>query len=81
LPSHWWPRNPQVRKASLGGSIPAAYGTLRVHLVQHPDGLYYGPPFPGEDDQLVWLEERGMVGHSSVRRGEYRYFLRHPDRT
>jgi hypothetical protein len=27
--------------------------------IQHPDGLYYGPPFPGEDDQLIWLEKRG----------------------
>jgi hypothetical protein len=47
--------------------------------IQHPDGLYYGPLFPGEDDQLVWLEERGTLGHSSVRRGEYRYFLRVPE--
>jgi hypothetical protein len=39
----------------------------------------YGPAFPGEDAQLVWLEERGMLGHSSVRRGEYRYFLRFPE--
>ena len=47
--------------------------------IQHPDDLYYGPPFPGDDDHLGWLEEWGMVGHSSVRRGEYRYFLRHPE--
>jgi hypothetical protein len=47
--------------------------------IQHPDGLYYGPRFPGEDDHLVWLEERGMLGHSSVWRGEYRYFLRFPE--
>jgi hypothetical protein len=39
--------------------------------IQHPDGLYYGPLFLGADDQLVWLEERGMLGHSSVRRGEH----------
>jgi hypothetical protein len=43
------------------------------------DGLYYGPPYPGADDHLVWLEERGTLGHSSVRRGEYRYFLRFPE--
>jgi hypothetical protein len=48
--------------------------------IQHPDGLYDGPPFPGEDGQLVRLEERGALGHSSVRRREYRYFLRHPER-
>jgi len=47
--------------------------------IQHPDGLYYGPPFPSDDDHLVWLEERRMVGHSSVRRGEYRYVLRFPE--
>jgi hypothetical protein len=47
--------------------------------IQHPDGLYYGPPFPSADDHLVWLEERGMLGHSSVRHGEYRYVLRHPE--
>jgi hypothetical protein len=47
--------------------------------IQHPDGLYYGPPYPGADDHLVWLEERGMHGHSSVQRGEYRYFLRIPE--
>jgi hypothetical protein len=43
------------------------------------DGLYYGPPYPSADAQLVWLEERGMLGHSSVRRGEYRYFVRVPE--
>ncbi len=47
--------------------------------VQHPDGLYYGPSYPGDDDTLVDLEADGMLGHSSVRRGEYRYVLRHPD--
>jgi hypothetical protein len=46
--------------------------------IQHPDGLYYGPLFPDEDDQLVWLEERGTLGHRSVRCGEYRYVMRHP---
>jgi hypothetical protein len=46
--------------------------------IQHPDGLYYGPPYPSTDEQLVWLEERRMLGHSSVRCGEYRYFLRVP---
>ena len=52
------------------------YGYTRI---QHPDGLYYGPSYPGADDHLVWLEERGMLGHSSVRRGEYRYVLRFPE--
>jgi hypothetical protein len=47
--------------------------------IQHPDGLYYGPPDPGADDYLVWLEERGALGHSSVRRGEYQYILRFPE--
>jgi hypothetical protein len=47
--------------------------------IQHPNGLYYGPPSPSKDAHLVWLEEQGMLGHSSVRRGEYRYFLRHPE--
>jgi hypothetical protein len=46
--------------------------------IQHPDGLYYGPPYSGPDVQLVWLEEQGVLGHSSVRRGESRYFLRFP---
>jgi hypothetical protein len=47
--------------------------------IQPPDGLYYGPAFPGEENQLVLLEERGTLGHSSVRRGEYRYFPPHPE--
>ena len=51
----------------------------RYTWIQHPDGLYYGPPYPGTDDHLIWLEERGALGHSSVRRGEYRYFLRFPE--
>jgi hypothetical protein len=47
--------------------------------IRHPNGLYYGPPYPGEDKHLGWLEEWGTLGHSSVRRGEYRYFLRFPE--
>jgi hypothetical protein len=47
--------------------------------IQYPDGLYNGPLFPGADDQLVWLEEGRTLGHSSLRRGEYRYFLRLPE--
>jgi hypothetical protein len=47
--------------------------------IQHPDGLYDGPPYPGADAHLAWLEERGTLGHRSVRRGEYRYFLRFPE--
>jgi hypothetical protein len=46
--------------------------------IQYPDGLYYGPPYPGMDAHLVWLEERRALGHSSVRREVYRYFLRFP---
>jgi hypothetical protein len=54
--------------------------------IQHPDGLYYGPLYPSDDDQLAYLREgpsglvaEGKVGMASVRRGEYRYFLRHPE--
>jgi hypothetical protein len=47
--------------------------------IRHPDGLYCGPPYPSPDDHLIWLEERGRLGHSSVRRGQYRYFLRFPE--
>jgi hypothetical protein len=47
--------------------------------IQHPDGLYYGPLYPREDESLVVLERDGKIGHSSVRRGEYRYFLRFPE--
>jgi hypothetical protein len=49
--------------------------------IQHPDGLYYGPLFPGADDHLVWLEERGTLGHSSVRRGSIDTFCAFPRRT
>jgi hypothetical protein len=47
--------------------------------LQHPDGLYYGPRYQGEDGSLVVLERDGKIGHASVRRGEYRYFLRFPE--
>jgi hypothetical protein len=47
--------------------------------LQHPDGLYYDPGYPGDDGQLVVLERDGKIGHASVRRGEYRYFLRFPE--
>jgi hypothetical protein len=47
--------------------------------LQHPDGLYYGPVYPSDDPQLVWLEAEGQVGHASVQRGAYRYFLRQPE--
>jgi hypothetical protein len=43
------------------------------------DGLYDGPISPSDDDQLVRVEREGKIGHSSVRRGEYRYFLRVPE--
>jgi hypothetical protein len=54
---------------------PERYGST---WIQHSDGLYYGPRFPGADAHLAWLEKRGTLRHSSVRRGEYRYFLRVP---
>jgi hypothetical protein len=38
--------------------------------IQHPDGLYDGPLYPGDDERLVWLEVEGQLGHSSMRRGE-----------
>jgi hypothetical protein len=47
--------------------------------IQHPDGLYYGPPYPGDDATLAVLEEDGTLSHSSVRRGDYRYILRFPE--
>jgi hypothetical protein len=47
--------------------------------VQHPDGLYYDPPYPGDEDTLFFREAEGTLGHRSVRRGDYRYFLRHPE--
>jgi hypothetical protein len=47
--------------------------------LQHPDGLYDGLVYPGEDEPLVCLERKGMLGHSSVRQGESRYFLRFPE--
>jgi hypothetical protein len=47
--------------------------------LQHPDGLYYGPAYPGADDSLGVLEEEGVLGHSSVAREDYRYFLRDPE--
>jgi hypothetical protein len=47
--------------------------------VQHPDGLYYGPPYATDDDTLLFLEAEGTLGHSSVRRGDTRYFLRYPE--
>src|SRR3712207_2585451 len=47
--------------------------------VQHPDRLYYGPPYPGDNDTLAALEVDGILGHSAVQRGDDRYFLRHPE--
>jgi hypothetical protein len=43
--------------------------------LQYPDRLYYGPRWPNEEAPLVRLESHGTLGHSSVRRGAYRYFL------
>jgi hypothetical protein len=46
--------------------------------IQHPDGLYDGPRWPGTDASLMDLEDVGVLGHTSIRRGEYRYILRDP---
>jgi hypothetical protein len=40
--------------------------------VQHPDGVYDGPPYPGEDATLVGLEAEGTLGHSAIKRGDSR---------
>ena len=37
--------------------------------IQHPDGLYYGPRWPGTDASLMDLEDVGLLGHTSMRRG------------
>jgi hypothetical protein len=37
--------------------------------VQHPDELYYGPPYLGADDTLRDPEADGTLGLSAVRRG------------
>jgi hypothetical protein len=42
------------------------------------DGLYDGPIYPSDDIHLMHLEREGKIGHSAVRHGEYRYFLRFP---
>jgi hypothetical protein len=34
------------------------------------DGLYYGPIYPSDDEQLSRLELEGKMGHASVRRGQ-----------
>jgi len=34
----------------------------RYTWIQQPDGLYYGPRYPGEDAQRIRLEERGTLG-------------------
>jgi hypothetical protein len=46
--------------------------------IQHPDGLYYGPRWPGTDESLMEIEDLGRLGHTSIRRGEFRYILRYP---
>jgi hypothetical protein len=38
---------------------PERYGYT---WIRHRDGLYYGRPYPGADDRLVWLEERERWG-------------------
>jgi hypothetical protein len=48
--------------------------------IQHPDGLYYSPRWPGTDESLMDLEVVGLLGHTSMRRGEYRYILPYPDK-
>jgi hypothetical protein len=47
--------------------------------IQHPNGLYHGLFFTGEDNHLGWIDERGTLAHRSVRCGEYRYFLPVPE--
>jgi hypothetical protein len=74
-------RPPQLAEGGFAMTRPAwpyleQYGYT---WIQHPDGLYYGPSYLGADEHLDWLEEQGLLGHSSVRRGEYRYFLRFPE--
>ena len=58
---------------------PPIIERYRFTWIQRPDGLYHGPPYPGDDDTLVFLEGEGTLGHNSVSRGDYRYFLRYPD--
>lgn len=48
--------------------------------IQHAHGLYDGPPYHADDQVLVRLEILRAPGHASVRCGEYRYVLRHPER-
>jgi hypothetical protein len=36
------------------------------------NGLYYGPIYPSDDDQLMPLEREGKLGHATVRCGESR---------
>jgi hypothetical protein len=47
--------------------------------IQHPDGLYDGLRWPGTDASLMDLEAVGLLGHTSMRRGEYWYILRYPE--
>ena len=44
--------------------------------IQHPDGMYDGPQWQGTDASLMDLEAAGLLGHTSMRWGEYRYILR-----
>jgi hypothetical protein len=48
--------------------------------IQHPDGLYDGPRWPGTDASLMRLEALGWLRQTSMRRGEYRYILPYPDK-
>ena len=47
--------------------------------IQHPDGLYDGPRWPGTDASLMRLEALGLLRYTSMRRGEYRDILRDPE--
>jgi hypothetical protein len=51
----------------------------RSPWIQHPDGLSYGPAFPARMITPSGWRSGGTLGHSSVRRGEYQYFLRFPE--
>jgi hypothetical protein len=61
----------------IGPPILERYGST---WIQHRDGLYYGPRWPGTDENLMRLEALGFLGHTSMRREEYRYILPYPEK-
>ena len=66
--------NTQIVNLSEGGACPRrtcpSSSATATPGSNHPDGLWYGPVYPGDDEQLVFLELEGKLGHASVRRGE-----------